>query len=174
MLYQPAGCHNDMGYLVPCAQGQNVFTPFALTPAAVQAVPQQVAVEQKAEAAPAADSGVISVKKRASEAVSDPLYYADTIGRYPGVINAAWQVGAPVAVPTSYTVSEPVVKSVVATAPVAKSVVPATYVATAPIVSTTYVANGPISTPYIATAPVAAAPVSGCMNGQGSYVPCAN
>lgn len=128
MLYQASACYNAQGLAVPCAQGHSVITPFALAPTVVPAVPQ-VAVEPKAEAAPvaeaaAADSGVISVKKR--EAVSDPLFYADTIGRYPGVINAAWKVGTPVAVPTSYTVSEPVVKSVVPAAPVVKSVVPTT------------------------------------------------
>jgi len=168
-----------MGYLVPCAYGNDVVTPLALT-AAAPVVPQ-VAEEPKAEAVPAVaapadaapavaapDSAVISVKKRASEASPDTLFYGDTdkfkLGKS---FKTAHSVDAYVAVPTSYTVSDPIVKPAVA-----KTVVPS------PVVSTPYIASVPFATSYVdpvVAAPVAAAPVPvvQCKNDQGSVVPCA-
>ena len=183
VVYQAGGCRNDMGYLVPCAYGNNIVTPFALPAAPV--VPQAVVpatVEEKAEETPAeavAAEGVISVKKREAEAKAfpDPLYYGDTYG-FPGYTYRAYNNIATVAVPTRYTVSDPIVKTV------GQPVFTTTYDAplttitktiySTPVVSTSYVA--PIAaTRFVAPAPVAAAPVpvAGCRNEQGSVVPCA-
>jgi hypothetical protein len=151
VVYQTSGCRNSMGSIVPCAMGSSMYyAPASVVPQAQVSV---APVQQMAAAAPASGT-VISVKKREAEA--DTLYYADTY-KFPGYTYRAFGDAAPIAAPTSYTVSAPIVSSV-ATAPVV-----------APVVSTSYVAPV-ISTSYVAPTYV---PVTGCRNEQGSLVPCA-
>ena len=170
MVYQASGCRNNMGSIVPCAMGNSMYSalPLAALPVVPQVQASVVPVEQKAATVASSSGAIISVKKREAEA--DTLYYADTY-KFPGYTYRAFGDAAPIAAPTSYTVSAPIVKSV-ATAPVVAPVaapVVSTYVA--PVVSTSYVAAAPLAaTTYVAAAPV---PVAGCRNEQGSLVPCA-
>jgi hypothetical protein len=154
-----------MGLPVPCALGNHVATPVGVADPAVVAKAGPL-VEPAVAAAPVA-GGIISVKKREAEASADTLFYEDTY-KYPGYTYRAYTNISPIAVPTTYTVSDPIVKTV------EKPVAAKTYAAPAPIasnvVSTSYVTAPVAAAAYVAPAPVVAA---GCRNGQGSLVPCA-
>jgi len=175
IVYQTiAGCRNNEGSIVPCAMGQNYIQALPLLASPAPVMPQMTqgvapVEEQKSQepvSAPDSTGTVIDVKKReadgASEAISEPLYYADTY-RFPGYTYRAFGDHAvPVAAPQTYTVSAPIVKDIT-TVPVASTAYVAAPVATVPVAATSYVAPSPII----------AAVQPGCRNENGSVVPCA-
>jgi hypothetical protein len=158
VVYQQGrACHNDMGSVVPCALGDNfIINPVPnsviQTQQPVVAPSQDVEVVQAA-AAPSGEA-IISVKKR--DTASEPLYYGDTY-KFPGYTYRAFGDVTPVAAPTSYSFSAPIVSNVVAT----------------PVAATSYVATPVVANPYVAASPIFAAVQPGCRNEQGSVVPCA-